>query len=206
MITLGGIKACAMQIMLLRNDFWRMLFFLWLTLAMASDVFAGSSISWISNKDGRVSVDMADGSVYEIKLPSDITGVFYDKEKHMIGNNNYVSIFKVSYSNRVNPKKFCGSGTETWLSVYEVVGTELSVRKRVLVNSCLRSILLASQNSGKDLQDSDFSSVQWNAQGFSIEWFDRVDATGRALNSTNYVWRDNVFLPIEVLSKEQTDK
>ncbi|MGY2184405.1 hypothetical protein [Pseudomonas agarici] len=195
-----------MQIMLLRSRFWRALFFLWLTLAVVSNVFAGSSISWARNKDGQVSVGMADGSVYKLKLSSDVSGIFYDKVKHPVANNNYVSIFEVLYSNRVNPQKNCGSGTEIWLYVYEVAGAELSARERVLVSSCWRSISLVSQNSGKDLQDSDFSSVQWSAQGFSIEWFYNVDATGRALSSTNYVWRNNVFLPIEVLSKEQPDK
>ncbi|MHC8305773.1 hypothetical protein [Pseudomonas sp. PB3P13] len=191
-----------MQIMFLRNDFWRTLVFMWLALAVAGNVFANTSMSWISNKNGRVSLEATDGSVYELKLFPDVSGVFYDKSKHLIGDEHYVAVFQVSPSSRVRPNGFCGAGTEIWLYVYKAIGAELNVQTRVLVSSCLRSISLVSQNSGEETQDSDFSSVQWNGQGFSIDWFDNVDVAGRALSSTNYVLRDNIFSPMEILNKE----
>lgn len=191
-----------MQIMFLISKRWRTLLFMWLALAVASTVFASPAPSWVSNKDGWAPIEMADGSVYSLKLFSDVKGVFYDKYKHAIGDKFYVSVFKVSPSSPGKPNGFCGAGTEVWLYVYEATGAELSAKTRVLVSSCLRSISLASQSSGEETQDSDFSSVHWNEQGFSIEWFDHVDAAGRPLSSTNYVVRDNVFSPMEVLSKE----
>lgn len=144
---------------------------------------------------------MADKSIYGLKVLADVEGVFYDKYKHLIGDNFYISVFQVSPSSSGMPQEFCGAGREVWLYVYKVVSTGLSVQAKVLVDSCLRSISITSQNSGAEKQDADFSSVQWQTDGFSIEWFERVDAAGRPLRSTRYVLRDAVFLPHEVLDK-----
>ncbi|SDX45827.1 hypothetical protein SAMN05444064_1223 [Pseudomonas syringae] len=191
-----------MQIMFLISKRWRTFLFMWLALAVTSTIFASPAISWISNKNGVVRMGMADGSVYGLRLSPDVEGVFYDGRKHAIGDSSYVSVFQVSPSIPEKPEGFCGAGTEVWLYIYEVAGAELRAKTRILVSSCLRSISLASQRSGEEAQESDFSSVQWNEQGFSIEWFDHVDAAGRPLSSTNYVVRGNVFSPMEVLSKE----
>lgn len=195
-----------MQIMFLRNKFGRFLIFMLLALAAAGNVFAAVAISWVSNKDGQVHMEMAGGSAYDLKLFSDVEGVFYDKSKHKIEDDFYVSLFQVSPSSPGKPTGYCGVGSEVWLYVYKVTGIGLSAQTKVLVSSCLRSISMASQNSGEETQDSDFSSMQWHAKGFSIEWFDNVDAAGRPLNSTSYVLRNNVFSPLEVLSKESPGK
>ncbi|WP_166366840.1 hypothetical protein [Pseudomonas akapageensis] len=195
-----------MRIMSSRNKFGRPLVFILLAFTAVGNVFAGVAASWVGNKDGQVRIEMADGSDYGLKLFSDVQGVYYDKSKHQIEGSAYVSVFQVSPSNPGKPEGFCGAGSEVWLYVYKVAGTNLSEQTRVLVSSCLRSISMNSQNSGEDTQDADFSSVQWHAQGFSIEWFENVDAAGRSLSSTKYVLRDNVFLPLEVLNKESPNE
>lgn len=191
-----------MRIIFLRNKLGRSSIFILLAFAAVGNVFANTAISWVGSKDGQVQMAMADGSVYDLKLFPDVNGVFYDKSKHKVEEGFYVSLFQVSSSNSGKPTGFCGAGSEVWLYVYKVTGAELSAQTRVLVSSCLRSISMVSQNSGKGTQDSDFSSVQWNAKGFSIEWFDNVDASGRPLHSTRYVLRDTVFSPLELLNKE----
>ncbi|CAI8989793.1 hypothetical protein EMIT0P4_80107 [Pseudomonas sp. IT-P4] len=60
---------------------------------------------------------------------------------------------------------------------------------------------MASQNSGTEKQDTDFSSVQWNEKGFSIDWFNHVNAAGQALTSTNYVLHGKAVSIQEVLSQ-----
>jgi hypothetical protein len=140
--------------------------------------------------------------VYDVKLFSEVGGVFYDRDKHTIGGREYVSLFQVLSSNSARPSGACGAGNEVWLHVYHVAGAVLNEKIKVLVSSCLRSISLASQNTGDQMQDSDFSSVQWNLKGFSIEWFEHVDAAGRPLQFTNFVLREDAFLPQDVLSQE----
>jgi len=195
-----------MQIMFLGSKLSRALAFVLLGFMLVGNVFSDVALSWVSNNDGLAHIGMADGSYYDLKLSPDVEGVFYDGGKHKIESERYVSLFQVLHSNPNNPTGLCGTGNEVWLYVYKVTGTTLGARERVLVSSCLRSISLASQNSGEAAQDTDFSSVQWNAQGFSIEWFDNVGAAGQPLSSTNYVLRDGVFLRQEVLSKENQKK
>jgi hypothetical protein len=191
-----------MQITYWVNKLGAGLVFLFLSLGAVGSVFADGETSWVSHKDGRVHLEMADGTNYGLKLLSGVGRVFYDKGKHQIAERSYVSLFQVSPSNSARPTGLCGAGSEVWLYVYQVTEATLSEKKRVLVSSCLYSISMLSQNSGEEAQDFDFSSVQWNAQGFSIDWFQNVDAVGQPLDSTNFVLRDDAFLSQDVLSKE----
>jgi hypothetical protein len=178
-----------------------------LLLLMAADNVCASDIPlWVDSKGGVAHLKMADGSLYDLALFPDVAGVFYDRIKHNVHDGLYVSILQVSPSNPDKPLGFCGAGSEVWLYVYKVMGAELGAQARVLVSSCLSLVSLSSQNSGEENQDSNFSSVQWGENGFSIDWFYNIDATGRLLSSTNYIWRDGIFLPREVLSKDALGK
>lgn len=128
-------------------------------------------------------------------------GVFLDREKHPINGDFYISVFEVSPSSPAKPTALCGAGDEVWLTVYKVASETLIAQARVLVSSCLRSISMASQNSGEATQNADFSSMQWTSTGFSIEWFDRVDAAGQAVGLTHYVLQGGVFTPQEVMNQ-----
>ncbi|MGX1087065.1 hypothetical protein [Pseudomonas sp. AP3_22 TE3818] len=189
-----------MQIMCLVNKLGK--FLVGLLLGLAAVTCANAETVWLKNNGGQVHLQMADGTVYDVKLFSDVGGVFYDRDKHTIGGREYVSLFQVLSSNSARPSGVCGAGNEVWLHVYQVAGAVLNEKIKVLVSSCLRSISLASQNTGDQMQDSDFSSVQWSLKGFSIEWFENVDAAGRPLQFTNFVLREDAFLPQDVLSQE----
>ncbi|HWT69277.1 MAG TPA: hypothetical protein VN214_09220, partial [Pseudomonas sp.] len=133
------------------------------------------------------------------KLNADVDSLFYDRDKHPVECDNYISLFQTSPSNRENPTGLCGAGNEIWLYVYQVTGAELVEKTKSLVSSCLHSISMTSQNSGASGQDHNFSSVQWNSRGFSIEWFDRVDAAGRSLKLSNFMVQDGDFVQQDVL-------
>jgi hypothetical protein len=142
-----------------------------LLLAIAADVtLATDSAIWRANDTGVVRLEMADSSAYMLSVPEGVEDVFYDPAKHAVGHQHYVSVFQSSRSSPGNPSGYCGAGREVWLKVYRVDLTELVLRKSLLVSSCLHSISLASQGTGDDQQDTDFSSVQWSAQGVSIVW------------------------------------
>ncbi|MDF9778338.1 hypothetical protein [Pseudomonas baetica] len=189
-----------MQIMCLVNKLGK--FLVGLLLGLGAVTCANAETVWLKNNDGQVHLQMGDGAVYEVKLFSDVGGVFYDRDNHTIGEGEYVSLFQVLSSNSARPSGVCGAGNEVWLHVYQVADAVLTEKIKVLVSSCLRSISLASQNTGGQMQDSDFSSVRWNLKGFSVEWFENFDAAGRPLQFTNFVLREGAFLPQDVLSQE----
>ena len=195
-----------MPIMCWGSKFTKALFFLLLGLGWVSHAHAGTETFWLKNKSGQVRLLMADGAAYDVKLNPDVDGVFYDRNKHELGEDEYVSLFQVSPSNSGNPLGLCGAGSEIWLHVYRITGTALTEITKTFVSSCLRSISMASQNSGAAMQDQDFSSVQWNLQGFSIEWFEHRDAAGRSLQFSNFVLHDGVFLQQDVVSQEHSNK
>jgi hypothetical protein len=195
-----------MQTMCWASKFAKVLFFLLLGSGLVNNAYAGAEITWLKNKGGQVRLLMADGAAYDMKLHSDVSGVFYDRNKHELGEGEYVSLFQVLPSNTENPVGLCGAGNEIWLHVYRITGAALAEMTRILVSSCLRSISMASQNSGEEMQDHDFSSVQWNLHGFSIEWFDNLDAAGRSLQLSNFVLCEGAFLQQDVLSQESPKK
>ncbi|WP_433735870.1 hypothetical protein [Pseudomonas putida] len=195
-----------MQIMYWVNKFAKGVVLTLLSLWVINPVYAGIDTSWVKNKDGQVHLQMADGAIYDIKLMADIEGVFYDREKHPVEGGEYISLFQIHPSNSASSTGLCGVGREIWLYVYQVVDTALIEKKKRLVGSCLRSISMASQNSGDADQDDDFSSVNWNSSGFSIEWFDNVDAAGRSLQRSNFVLHGDHFLQQDVLIQDNPKK
>ena len=195
-----------MPIMCWGSKFTKALFFLLLGLGWVSHAHAGTETFWLKSKSGQVHLSITDGTAYDVKLNPDVDGVFYDRNKHELGEDEYVSLFQVSPSNSGNPLGLCGAGSEIWLHVYRITGTALTEITKTLVSSCLRSISMTSQNSGEAMQDQDFSSVQWNLQGFSIEWFEHRDAAGRSLQFSNFVLHDGVFLQQDVVSQEHSNK
>lgn len=190
-----------MQTMFWRSN-WRYLTVLVFALGTVANACAGSALPWVANENGCAYLNMNDGGVFRVKLSPRVSGVFYDMEKHAIASALYVSLLEVSPSNAVNPLGGCGAGSEIKLQVYKINGANLELAENVLVSSCLRSISLSSQNSGSKHQDSDFSSVQWNEHGFSIDWFSYVNAAGRPSNRTDYVLQGDEFLPEETLSQD----
>lgn len=186
------------------NTLGKVLLCLLIVFVATIRVFASNEISWMKNKSGQVHLSMTDGTAYDVKLLPSVDGVFYDKRKHELGESEYVSLLQVSPSNAGNPLGLCGAGNEIWLHVYRITGTALTEITRTLVSSCLHSISMTSQNSGTAMQDQDFSSVQWNLQGFSIEWFEQRDAAGRSLQFSNFVLHDGVFLQQDLVSQEHS--
>lgn len=195
-----------MPIMFLGNKFKRLLVAVSMVLMCASSVCASAAVSWVVNDTGRVLLKMRDGSVYDLKLLPEAKGVFYSPDKHVIDGEYYLSLFQVLPSSLRKPDGVCGAGSEVFLYLFKETSAGLSEQLKVLVSSCLRSISLASQNTGKSNQDTDFSSVQWNTNGFSIDWFYNSDATGRPLSSTHYVLHNNVFSKEDVVSKESSSE
>ncbi len=189
-----------MQIMCLASKLRKAL--VGLLLVLGAVAYANAETVWLKNNDGHVHLQMTDGAAYDVKFFFDVGGVFYDRDKHKIGEGEYVSLFQVLPSNSEQPSGACGAGNEVWLNVYHVADVVLTEKIKVLVSSCLRSISLASQNTGSQMQDSDFSSVRWNSKGFSIEWFEHVDAAGRPLQFTNFVLREGAFVSKNVMSQE----
>lgn len=177
-----------------------------LVLMCVSSVFASPAVSWIDSEAGQVHLKMEDGSVYDLKVLPKAQGVFYSPVKHAVEGSYYLSLFQVLPSNPRKPEGVCGAGSEVFLYIYKETHTGLDEQVRVLVSSCLRSISMVSQNTGQPNQDTDFSSVQWNTKGFSIEWFSNTDASGRPLSSTHYVLHNNVFSPVDVVSKESSSE
>ena len=183
------------------NRLGALLVVVFLGLGPVGNVFAAAELSWVAKKNNQVRLEMADGTAYDLKILPEVGGVFYDKRKHKVHEWTYVSSFQLSPSNSGRPTGLCGAGSEVWLYVYQVTEAMLSERARVLVSSCLRSISMTSQNSGEAAQDFDFSSVQWNLQGFSIGWFENDNAAGQSISSTNFVLHDGAFFIRDVLSK-----
>ncbi len=198
----GFIRGFVMQITCWVSNFIKVSTVFLMVFSNVSCVYAATETVWVGKKGAIVQLQMADERTHEFKLPATSAGVFYDVSKHRVEALEFMSVLRVYPSNSENPEGFCGSGNEVWLSVYRVDGPALIKEQKVLVSSCLRSISLASQNSGASAQDTDFSSVQWGPYGFSIEWFSNVDAVGRPLQSSSFVWHGDAFLQHEVLNQE----
>jgi hypothetical protein len=169
---------------------------------LAPAFYASAETTPVTKVSGQAQLQLADGASYQVKLMVDTDAVFYDKDKHKAGEGEYVSLFQIAPSNPAQPSGLCGSGSEVWLYVYQIQSAGLVEKTRSLVSSCLRSVSMESQNSGARQQDLDFSSVQWNPQGFSIQWFEHADAAGRPLQRSNFVLHDGTFLRQDVLIDE----
>lgn len=169
-----------------------------LLLGLSTDGLA-VDLDWIAQRDGQVALQLPGGEVHRLRLSETAEGIYYDGRLHPVLGKGFVSFFEVVPSTPGGSTSFCGAGQEVWLVVYERGTTALRQQVRELVSSCLRNISLASQNSGLASQDTDFSSVQWNSEGFSIAWFYKVDGTGRRLGSTEYRWRGQGFAQRDLL-------
>ena len=88
----------------------------------------------------------------------------------------------------------CGAGREIHLFVYEVMPLEPVERGRIRISSCLEALSLASQNSGRPHSESDFSSVIWQGDGITIEWWG-IGPGGDA--SSHYTLRNDHFVPTQ---------
>jgi hypothetical protein len=88
----------------------------------------------------------------------------------------------------------CGAGREIELFVYELIPPKPVERGRILISSCLETVSLASQNSGSPESESDFSSVVWQHDGFTITWW---GAGSDGKGSSHYALRNGRFVPAQ---------
>lgn len=202
----GSIQGCVMPIMFWINKFKMLLVAGSMTVMCVKSMCASAAVTWVDSKAGRVHLKMEDGSVFDLKLLPEAKGVFYSPDKHAVEGRYYLSLFQVLPSSPRKPEGLCGAGSEVFLVVFKETNAGFSEQLRVLVSSCLRSISMASQNTGKLNQDTDFSSVQWDAKGFFIDWFYNSDATGQPLSSTHYRLYNNGFSTVDVVSKESSSE
>ena len=179
-----------------------------LLLALSPNGLAGD-LDWIAQRNGQVPLQVPGGGLHKLRLSENAEGIYYDGSLHPVLGRHFMPIFEVVPSTPDRSQSYCGAGQEVWLVVYEQSATVLRQQARELVSSCLHSISLASQNSGLASQDTDFSSVQWSGEGFSIEWFYKADEAGKRLASTEYLWHGHRFerrdlLPVgEQLPRQQ---
>ncbi|TFZ45738.1 hypothetical protein E5C33_09705 [Stenotrophomonas maltophilia] len=129
-----------------------------------------------------------------VTLAPAATGAFVDTRVHRIGEKRFRALYQVFDSNASNPMGRCGAGREIYLFVYELTLPKPIERGRVLISSCLETLSLASQNSGRPHSESDFSSVIWQDDGFSIEWWG-IGPGGNA--SSHYALRNGHFVPTQ---------
>lgn len=127
-----------------------------------------------------------------VTLAPSATGAFVDTRVHMLGNKRFRALYQVFDSNASNPTGRCGAGREIHLFVYELTRPKPIERGSAVISSCLETVSLASQNAGSPGSESDFSSVTWQDDGFTIEWWG-IGPGGSA--SSHYVLRDGWFVP-----------
>ncbi|MBK0013731.1 hypothetical protein IAE56_15250 [Stenotrophomonas sp. S41] len=173
----------------------RRLFLLLSCLLPAPGVLAedGHRSNWIWNgaSSGHHGVGWgADG----VMLSPGALGAFVDTRVHMIGNRRFRALYQVFDSNPENRMGRCGAGREVHLHVYELTPTRPVERGAVLVSSCLQTLALASQDSGAPDSESDFSSVIWTKDGFTVEWWGD-GPEGRA--TSHYALRNGQFGPAQ---------
>lgn len=126
-----------------------------------------------------------------VTLAPSATGAFVDTRVHMLGNKRFRALYQVFDSNPSNPTGRCGAGREIHLFVYELTRPKPIKRGSVVISSCLETVSLASLNSGSPGSESDFSSVTWQDDGFTIEWWG-IGPGGNA--SSHYALRDGWFV------------
>lgn len=127
-----------------------------------------------------------------VTLAPAATGAFVDTRVHRIGEQRFRALYQVFGSNASDPMGRCGAGREIHLFVYELTLPKPIERGRVLISSCLETRSLASRNSGRSHSESDFSSVTWQGDGFTIEWWG-IGPGGDT--SSHYALRNGRFVP-----------
>ncbi|MFP3518664.1 hypothetical protein SB766_21010 [Pseudomonas sp. SIMBA_077] len=191
-----------MQIMYWINRWACLLCMIIACVFSVSRVYAASHIIDLNAPTAHVQLKMIDGRVFDLTPAVGANRIFYDSQVHQVERDAYVAVFQVLDSNPAQPSGFCGAGNEVWLHIYQIVGQHLNEKNNVLVSSCLGSFSLASQSSGEPLQESDFSSVKWQTNGFSIEWFNKHNPAGLPLSATGYVVGDEVLRTTDVVSDD----
>ncbi len=159
------------------------------TAAMAAEEEQPPMLIWRAAGTEGGAIDAVLGGV---TLAPAAVGVFVDTRVHRIGRERFRAIYQVFDSNASNPMGRCGAGREIDLFVYELTPPKPIERGRILISSCLESVFLASQNSGSPDSDSDFSSVIWQDDGFTIEGW---DIGSGASASRHYILRNGHFVP-----------
>lgn len=151
----------------------------------------GHAPEWVrevaADKDLQVDPEMVG-----VRLEPTARGAFLDTRAHRIGARRLRALYQVFDSNADNPMGLCGAGREIHLFVYELTLPKPIERGRVLISSCLEALSLASQNSGRSNSESDFSSVIWQGDGFTIEW-SGIGPGGDT--SSHYALRNDRFVP-----------
>lgn len=165
-----------------------LLFCLLALSASGAEEVAASVWQWheANGKDGREILPMPG-----VKLAPSARGAFVDRRMHEVGGKRFRALYQVFDSNADNPMGRCGGGREIHLFVYELTPPKPIERGRVLISSCLETLSLASQNSGRPHSESDFSSVIWQGDGFTIEWWG-IGPGGDA--SSHYALRNDHFV------------
>lgn len=166
-----------------------------------SFAYAEIELTPVNRKEGMLWLSMTDRTEFKVAPFADRDTVLYDRNRRAVDGAEFISLFRISPSNPNKPMGFCGAGNEVWLHVYRVAGVTLTEVINTVISSCLHSISMASQNSGTDTQDDDFSSVRWSSSGFSIDWFERVDAAGNSLKRSDFFLHEGIFLQQEIFNK-----
>lgn len=135
-----------------------------------------------------------DAVVDGVTLTPAAKGAFVDTRIHPVGIQRFRAVYQVFDSNADNPMGRCGAGHEIHLFVYELIPPTPVERGRMLISSCLEAVSLASQNSGSSESESDFSSVVWQNDGFTITWWG-AGPDGQA--SSRYALRNGRFVPAQ---------
>ncbi len=158
--------------------------------AIAIGAREGHAPEWVrevaADKDLQVDPEMVG-----VRLEPTARGAFLDTRAHRIGARRFRALYQVFDSNADNPMGLCGAGREIHLFVYEVMPLEPVERGRIRISSCLENVSLASQNSGQAGGESDFSSVTWQRDGFTIQWWGSGPGSDA---SHHYLLRNNRFV------------
>lgn len=158
--------------------------------AIAIGAREGQAPEWVrevaADKDLQVDPEMVG-----VRLEPTARSALLDTRAHRIGARRFRALYQVFDSNADNPMGFCGAGREIHLFVYEVTPLEPVERGRIRISSCLENVSLASQNSGQVGDESDFSSVTWQRDGFTVQW--RGSGPGSDV-SRRYLLRNSRFV------------
>ncbi|UWU58762.1 hypothetical protein NDR96_07800 [Stenotrophomonas maltophilia] len=161
--------------------------------AIAIGAREGHAPEWVREVAADKNLQV-DPEMVGVRLEPTARGAFLDTRAHRIGARRFRALYQVFDSNADNPMGLCGAGREIHLFVYEVMPLEPVERGRIRISSCLEALSLASQNSGRPHSESDFSSVIWQGDGITIEWWG-IGPGGDA--SSHYTLRNDHFVPTQ---------
>lgn len=169
-------------------------------ITLGNGVAAQTIGVWKTAERPLVKLQMDDGAVFKIRARLDADKVLFESVRHAVGSREFIAVLQLVASSPYRPGGFCGAGHETWLYVYEVQETILHERTSVLISSCLETFGLLSQRTGQRGQATDFSSIGWNEEGFSIRWDNNYDAVGVPIEMSRYQFDGQRFERHDVLA------